>query len=281
MLESSRPALAEKGLQLEITAVDADALVHGDELRLQQVVWNLLINAIKFTCRGGIVSLSRSPRVDDSVELTVADDGEGLSAGLLAEVFERFKQGDSPAGSLQEQSRGLGFLGLWIARDIVELHGGSIRAASPGLDRGATFVVRLPVTGKLVSDPNSGDDAIMSAARRAGRAVSLSRALLRGPLASRHCRTARGARSVVRRANRPDRRRVTAHEVDSRVPGGQPTHNARLGGAATRREDRRVPSVRGDHGGSPDRDRRLDRARVGQHATEGAARVVGRPQLHA
>ncbi len=146
VLESSRPALADKALQLELAAADGDALVQGDEVRLQQVVWNLVTNAIKFTRRGGLVSVAITC-IDDYLELSVADDGEGLSPGLLAEVFERFKQGDSPTA---RKSRGLG-LGLWIARDIVELHGGSIRAASPGLDRGATFVVRLPRTNCAVT----------------------------------------------------------------------------------------------------------------------------------
>jgi signal transduction histidine kinase len=140
VLESSRPAMAAKALRLQIAAGDGDVVVHGDEVRLQQVVWNLVTNAIKFTRHGGLVSVAIT-RADGWVELAVADDGEGLSPGLLDAVFERFKQGDSP---MARKGRGLG-LGLWIARDIVKLHGGSIRATSPGLDRGATFIVRLPL----------------------------------------------------------------------------------------------------------------------------------------
>ena len=139
VLESSRPGFLEKAIRLEVTSGD-DVVVQGDEVRLQQVVWNLITNAIKFTRPGGLVSVAVSC-IDNFVELMVADDGEGLSPGLLAKVFERFKQGESPAA---RKSRGLG-LGLWITRDIVELHGGSIQAASPGLDRGATFCVRLPL----------------------------------------------------------------------------------------------------------------------------------------
>jgi CheY-like chemotaxis protein len=106
---------------------------------LQQAVWNLLSNAIKFTPRGGRVDVTVAHR-DGQVELAVADTGEGIEASVLPFVFDRFRQGDS---GTTRTHMGLG-LGLAIVRHIVELHGGSVKVASAGKGRGATFTICIP-----------------------------------------------------------------------------------------------------------------------------------------
>lgn len=114
-------------------------LVSGDPGRLQQVIWNLLTNAIKFTPRGGRVEI-RLQRVDSEVELAVTDTGIGIAANFLPYVFESFRQADA---TITRNHGGLG-LGLSIVRQLVELHGGTVWAQSPGLDLGSTFTFRLP-----------------------------------------------------------------------------------------------------------------------------------------
>jgi len=139
-LESVRPAADAKGVRLQ-AAIDSVSTVMGDSQRLQQVVWNLLSNAVKFTPRGGRVQVFVERR-DSSVELTVADTGQGISRDFLPHVFERFRQADA---STTRTHGGLG-LGLSIVKHLVEAHGGSLSAASEGLSRGSTFVVRLPLS---------------------------------------------------------------------------------------------------------------------------------------
>jgi Signal transduction histidine kinase len=113
----------------------------GDAKRLQQVVWNLLTNAVKFTPSGGTVEVRLSAvGVTDSsspnyVQITVSDTGKGISKEFLPYVFDRFRQAD---GSITRADSGLG-LGLAIVRHLVELHGGTVTAESPGKDKGATF----------------------------------------------------------------------------------------------------------------------------------------------
>ncbi len=114
-------------------------LVSGDPGRLQQVIWNLLTNAIKFTPRGGRVEI-RLQRIDSEVELAVTDTGIGIAANFLPYVFESFRQADA---TITRNYSGLG-LGLSIVRQLVELHGGRVLAQSPGLDLGSTFTFRLP-----------------------------------------------------------------------------------------------------------------------------------------
>jgi CheY-like chemotaxis protein len=116
-------------------------MVSGDGGRLQQVVWNLLTNAIKFTPKAGQVQVLLQ-RVNSHIELRVADTGIGIPANFLPLVFDRFSQRDS---STTRSHGGLG-LGLAISRQLVELHGGSIRAASPGEGGGSTFTVELPIS---------------------------------------------------------------------------------------------------------------------------------------
>jgi CheY-like chemotaxis protein len=124
--------------------------VRGDPNRLQQCFWNLLSNAIKFTPKGGRVQVSLS-RVNSHVEVCVADNGQGIAPEFLPHVFERFRQADA---STTRKHGGLG-LGLSIVKSLVELHGGSVRAGSPGEGAGATFCIDLPVMVVGVPGPEA------------------------------------------------------------------------------------------------------------------------------
>ena len=143
-IDTVRPAAEAKGVRLHTAlnpAAAAAGTVSGDPNRLQQVFWNLLSNAVKFTPQGGHVDV-RLERVDGHVEFSVADTGEGIRPEFLPHVFDRFRQADA---STTRQHGGLG-LGLSIAKQLVELHGGTVRATSAGPGRGSTFVVALPLT---------------------------------------------------------------------------------------------------------------------------------------
>jgi signal transduction histidine kinase/CheY-like chemotaxis protein/PAS domain-containing protein len=135
-----RPAAEAKGVRVETVLDPGAGTVLGDVHRLQQVVWNLLANAIKFTPSGGKVEV-RLARVGSQVEISVADTGVGIASEFLPHVFERFRQADASAS---RAFGGLG-LGLSIVRHLTEMHGGTVRATSPGVDRGSTFVVALPL----------------------------------------------------------------------------------------------------------------------------------------
>lgn len=139
-IEPMRPAAAAKGITLDVSTTEG-LTVAGDPDRLQQVVWNLVSNAIKFTDAGGRVKVDVS-RVDSEVEIRVSDTGQGISEELLPHVFERFWQAD---GSSTRAFGGLG-LGLAIVRHLVELHGGTVHAGSPGVGLGSIFRVRLPAS---------------------------------------------------------------------------------------------------------------------------------------
>jgi signal transduction histidine kinase len=141
-LEAFDAAIAAKSLML-VRNVEPDLpVLHADPDRLQQVVWNLLSNAVKFTPTDGTVRIS-ARRNGSSIDIEVSDTGAGIPADFLPHVFERFRQGE--AGTRRRYG-GLG-LGLAIVRHIVELHGGTVSAASDGEGRGATFTVTLPLTG--------------------------------------------------------------------------------------------------------------------------------------
>jgi len=140
-LESVKPAAEAKGIKLQKMVDPIAGPVTGDPNRLQQVVWNLLINAIKFTPKGGIVQVVVE-RVDSHVELSVSDTGKGISAEFLPHVFERFSQAEHSA---IRGYTGLG-LGLAIVKSLAELHGGSVRVKSGGEGHGTTFIVSLPIS---------------------------------------------------------------------------------------------------------------------------------------
>jgi signal transduction histidine kinase/CheY-like chemotaxis protein/PAS domain-containing protein len=138
-LTAVRPTAEVKGIEIVTSYAPQLPLVAGDANRLQQVVWNLLTNALKFTGRGGTI-LVRVARTGDTVQLTVRDSGSGIDPAFLPHVFERFRQFDS---SSTRAHGGIG-IGLTIVRYLVEMHGGTIVAESEGLGRGATFRVELP-----------------------------------------------------------------------------------------------------------------------------------------
>jgi PAS domain S-box-containing protein len=138
-LESTRPLADTKGVKLELELGAESLPMCGDAGRLQQVVWNLVSNAIKFTPQGGRVTVQLRP-LDGSVELRVTDTGVGISPAFLPHLFERFRQQDS---SSRRAHGGLG-LGLAIVHHLVELHGGQVSAHSPGTGLGASFVLQLP-----------------------------------------------------------------------------------------------------------------------------------------
>jgi len=143
-LDTVRPAAAAKEIEL-VTALDVGlGPLRGDANRLQQVLWNLLMNAVKFTPHGGRIEVSLR-RLNGDAEIVVADTGEGISAEVLPYVFERFRQEDS---SVSRAHGGLG-LGLALVRHFVELHGGGVSAQSPGKGAGATFKVTLPAAPSL------------------------------------------------------------------------------------------------------------------------------------
>jgi PAS domain S-box-containing protein len=135
-----RPAADAKGIELKIAPDDAVGTVCCDPGRMQQVMWNLLSNAVKFTPPGGRVHIFVR-RKDTNLEIAVSDSGEGISQEFLPHVFDRFRQAD---GSLTRNHGGLG-LGLAIVRHLVELHGGTVEAESPGEGQGSIFTVRLPL----------------------------------------------------------------------------------------------------------------------------------------
>jgi signal transduction histidine kinase len=139
-LMTARPGADARGVCIQTVLDPAAGPIKGDPVRLQQVVWNLLGNAVKFTPRGGKVQIVLE-RQDSHVELSVTDTGIGIKPEFLPHVFDRFRQADS---SSSRQHGGLG-LGLAIARQIVELHGGCIAVSSDGEGRGATFHIKLPV----------------------------------------------------------------------------------------------------------------------------------------
>jgi PAS domain S-box-containing protein len=138
-VETIKPAAEAKQLQLDVDADLNAGEVMGDSARLQQVIWNLLANAVKFTPPGGRVSIAAA-RAGRVLEITVSDTGIGIDPGFLPYVFDRFRQADS---STTRTEPGLG-LGLAIVKHLVELQGGSVSVASGGCGRGATFRVRLP-----------------------------------------------------------------------------------------------------------------------------------------
>jgi signal transduction histidine kinase/ActR/RegA family two-component response regulator len=147
-VDTLRPTAEAKEQRLDCQIGNDPVAVRGDAGRLQQVIWNLVSNAIKFTGKGGTIRIVVRRAATD-VEISVVDTGQGISPDFLPYVFERFEQQDASAG---RRHGGLG-LGLAICRHIVELHGGSVRAESAGEGKGATFLVRLPVDVQRETPP--------------------------------------------------------------------------------------------------------------------------------
>jgi PAS domain S-box-containing protein len=140
-----RPSAEAKRISLEEVVDERGGIVFGDANRLQQVIWNLLWNAVKFTKEGGRVE-ARLSRSDGQIEISVADTGIGIDPQFLPYVFDRFRQADS---TTTRRYGGLG-LGLAIVRHLVELHGGTVEASSPGQGQGATFKVSFPIASPEV-----------------------------------------------------------------------------------------------------------------------------------
>jgi signal transduction histidine kinase len=146
---SAQPAADAKGIRL-VQVLGSATLIEGDPGRLQQVVWNLVSNAIKFTPKGGKVQVTLR-KVDSHVEVEVSDTGAGIRADVLPHVFQRFRQADPAAPG---RHGGLG-LGPAIAKNLVERHGGSVTAASGGEGLGSTFIVRLPLAPSHRREPEA------------------------------------------------------------------------------------------------------------------------------
>jgi CheY-like chemotaxis protein/nitrogen-specific signal transduction histidine kinase len=161
---SVRPAAQAKEIRLQQVLDSGASLVSGDPNRLQQVVWNLLTNALKFTPKGGWVQI-RLERVNSHVEIVVSDNGTGITPETLPYIFERFRQADQ---SFTRNYGGLG-LGLAIVRHIVEMHGGTVEAQSPGVGQGSTFTVKLPLLAARSVDVGSqtGEEGLHPTAGRA------------------------------------------------------------------------------------------------------------------
>jgi signal transduction histidine kinase len=159
-----QPAADARAVRVEVSAPASVAPVWGDPDRLQQIAWNLLSNAVKFTPRGGAVDVRVEQR-DGWVCLVVADNGQGIAPEFLPHIFERFSQADCRSS---HEHGGLG-LGLAIVRELTELHGGVVSAASEGADKGAIFTVFLPPLREeadraLEPPPDEDDDVAPHAA---------------------------------------------------------------------------------------------------------------------
>jgi CheY-like chemotaxis protein len=156
--EIVRPAAAAKQIRLEVEVRVRPAMTLGDPDRLQQIIWNLLSNAVKFTPPGGRIAL-RLTR-NHGYHLAISDSGVGIEPAFLPHAFEAFRQAD---GTARREHGGLG-LGLAIAKQLVELHGGTIQVRSEGKGRGATFEIVLPsVLGEPASHPASAEAAVHAA----------------------------------------------------------------------------------------------------------------------
>ncbi len=167
-VEAIKPAIDAKEINLEKKVHPQAGTVSGDFGRLQQVLWNLLTNAAKFTPKGGHISVL-AERVESHIEISVIDTGSGIDAKFLPHLFERFSQAD---GSTTRQHGGLG-LGLSIVKQLVEMHGGSIHAESRGRNLGANFTIRLPVRATKASDRTHATQDSVGRAAEADPPVNL------------------------------------------------------------------------------------------------------------
>jgi PAS domain S-box-containing protein len=165
-MDTVRPAAEAKRIELGVALPDPPEFVYADADRLQQVVWNVLQNAVKFTPSGGRVE-ARVSRADSHVEIAVSDTGMGIAKDFLPHVFDAFRQADS---SSSRRHGGLG-LGLAIVRQLVELHGGRVEAASEGEGRGTTVTVRLPLMAVAPERPSLSGERERPAPRLGGVSV--------------------------------------------------------------------------------------------------------------
>jgi CheY-like chemotaxis protein/two-component sensor histidine kinase len=159
-IDAVRHAATAKGIRLDLSLDPAARPVAGDAGRLQQVVWNLVSNAVKFTPVGGHVEVALTS-TGSHAEIRVRDDGEGIAPEFAPRLFDRFTQHDA---SSTRQHGGLG-MGLAIVRHLVELHGGTVRAESAGRGHGATFIVRLPQTWDRTARPGESPEAVPTVLR--------------------------------------------------------------------------------------------------------------------
>ena len=153
-----RPAAEARGITLNVQIDPAASATACDAVRIQQVVWNLVSNAVKFTPKGGRVDVTLS-REQSSIQIQVRDTGQGISTELLPHVFDRFRQAES---GTRRAYAGLG-LGLSIVKYIVEAHGGTVGAHSEGEGRGSTFTVRLPIRAVLIAEEAAESEVAASA----------------------------------------------------------------------------------------------------------------------
>jgi len=140
-IETVRLDAETKDIKIMVSSPDDALFVHADPVRLEQIIWNLLNNSVKFTPKGGNIEVCLEPDMDHIV-LTVSDNGQGIDSSFLPHIFEIFRQAD--AGTNRAQT-GMG-IGLAVVQQLVELHGGSVSAYSGGTGKGATFTIRLPRT---------------------------------------------------------------------------------------------------------------------------------------
>jgi len=163
-----RPTAEARSIELRVACNACPVFVLGDATRLQQVVWNLLANAIKFTPLRGSVALTLAQDGTDAL-LSVRDTGQGIAPEFLPHVFERYRQADPTA----PRQTGLG-LGLALVRQLVQMHHGSVTASSPGRDQGASFTVRLPLLETAVTAPGSESQTSADGPDDDGRLVGLA-----------------------------------------------------------------------------------------------------------
>lgn len=167
-VETVRPAAQAKGVRLQVVLDPTAGPVRGDPNRLQQILWNLMTNAVKFTPKDGRVCVTLT-RVNSHLEIEVTDTGEGIEPSFLPHVFDRFRQADA---STTRRHGGLG-LGLSIVKQLVELHGGLITVKSAGENKGTTFRLSLPLMPTSV-DPLESEDSRKHPARSATAVPELS-----------------------------------------------------------------------------------------------------------
>lgn len=154
-LETVQLAAEAKSIYIQTVFEPNVGQILGDIGRLQQIIWNLVSNAVKFTSEGGRVKVQLT-QIETSAQIQVIDNGKGISSGFLPHVFDHFRQED---GATTRQFGGLG-LGLAIVRQLVELHGGTVTAESAGEGFGATFTVNLPIIKQVTEPVNNSDDPL-------------------------------------------------------------------------------------------------------------------------